>query len=162
SVENIINACTFSGLYPDRRICSNVYAFDPAEEKETCCTCLVTPNGLDSLSAQNDLIKNTLTPGTPSSIVIKLLATALPAGGTCDASSPSALNLESGLYAWGTTLHAAPNAVYKITESPFQQATLSASELLKLTSYCGFIEAVGSGYGICKSCSAGGLGAAHH
>jgi hypothetical protein len=37
-------------------------------------------------------------------------------------------------------------------------AELSASELLKLTSFCNFIQANGSGFGICKSCRFGALG----
>jgi len=32
------------------------------------------------------------------------------------------------------------------------------SELIKLTTYCGFIQANGSTFGICKSCRFGGLG----
>jgi hypothetical protein len=163
SVVNITNSGTLSGLDPDGRICANFYAFDPAEEMLACCSCEVTPNGLNSLSAHTDLIANTLTPGSPSSVVIKLLGTTPSAGSACDAGSPSALNLESGLYAWGTTLHASPAkpAIFTLTESPFQQAALSATELVKLTSYCSFIKSMGSGYGICASCQAGGLGAAH-
>ena len=56
-------------------ICANVYTFDPSEEMISCCSCLVTPNALVSLSAKNDLINNVLTPAIPTSIVIKLTAT---------------------------------------------------------------------------------------
>src|ERR1700683_4732062 len=56
-------------------ICVNVYAFDPTEEIVSCCSCPVTPNGLVSLDVQKDLISNPVFPRTPSSIVIKLLAT---------------------------------------------------------------------------------------
>ena len=75
SVVNLTNAGTVNGADPAGRICANVYTFDPAEELISCCACLVTPNGLDSLSDQTDLISNTLTPGVPTSIVIKLIAT---------------------------------------------------------------------------------------
>jgi len=47
-----------------------------------------------------------------------------------------------------------------MTENVFQGSVLSDSELAKLTSYCGFIRANGSGFGICKSCRLGGLGGA--
>ena len=50
----------------------NTYVFDPQEEEIGCCYCLVTPNGLKSLSAQSDLISNNLTPAVPTSIVIKI------------------------------------------------------------------------------------------
>jgi len=55
-------------------ICVNVYTFDPQEEEIACCACLVTPNGLNSLSAKADLISNPLTPAIPTSIVIKLVS----------------------------------------------------------------------------------------
>ena len=52
----------------------NTYVFDPQEEEIGCCSCLVTPNGLNSLSAKSDLISNNLTPAVPTSIIIKLVA----------------------------------------------------------------------------------------
>lgn len=163
SVVNLTNAGTVSGADPACCICANVYTFDPAEELISCCSCLVTPNGLDSLSDQADLISNTLTPGVPTSIVIKLVAT-IPTAGTCNAGnggiSFTAAQLAPGLRAWGTTLHKdAPGGAYEVTEKVFQQAVLSTSELHKLTSYCNFIQAIGSGFGICRSCAVGGLGA---
>jgi hypothetical protein len=160
SVVNITNAGTLNGFDPVGRICANVYVFDPNEEMVSCCSCMITPNGLNSLSVRNDLISNTLTPGVPTSVVIKLVAST-PIGPTCDASSPTAANLVRGMRAWGTNLHALPTApaTYGITEYPFSIAELSATELQKLTSFCGFAQANGSGFGICKSCRTGGLGA---
>jgi len=67
--------------------------------------------------------------------------------------------LEPGLRAWGTDLHQnTTDGTYRVTEKVFQFAALSATELAKLTSYCGFIQANGSTFGICKSCRFGGLG----
>jgi hypothetical protein len=160
SVVNITNAGTLNGFDPVGRICANVYVFDPSEEMVSCCSCIITPNGLNSLSVRNDLISNTLTPGVPTAVVIKLLAST-PVGATCNASSPNAANLVRGMRAWGTNLHALPTTpvTYGITEYPFSIGELSASELSKLTSFCAFIQANGSGFGICKSCRFGGLGA---
>ena len=56
-------------------ICVNTYVFDPQEEEIGCCSCLVTPNGMNSLSVKNDLISNNLTPAVPTSITIALVAT---------------------------------------------------------------------------------------
>ena len=109
------------------------------------------------------LISNTLTPGVPTSIVIKLIAT-LPVAGTCNAGNGGfafgPTQFAPGLRAWGTTLHNnAAAGAYQVTENVFQDATLSLSENAKVTSYCNFIQSDGSGYGICKSCAVGGLGA---
>ena len=160
SYVNLTNTGVVNGFDPAGRICVNVYTFDPSEELISCCACPVTPDGLKSLSAKQDLVSNTLTPGVPGSIVVKLLATA-PVGGACNPSSPLATNLVGGMRAWETSLH--QNTVsgnYEITENAFATSVLSVSELTKLTTYCGFIQANGSGFGICKSCRLGGLGGA--
>ncbi len=142
-------------------ICVNVYAFDPSESLVSCCSCLVTPNALNSLSARDDLISNTITASAPSSIVVKLLASLPSNGASCNAASPASANLAPGLRAWGTSLHAlppSPSGAYGVTESPFKQATLSAAELTRITNLCAFFQSNGSGFGICKSCRLGGLG----
>ncbi len=163
SFINLTNAGTLSGSDPAGRICVNVYTFDPAEELVSCCACPITPNGLASLSVREDLISNTLTPGVPTSVTIKLLSS-LPVAGSCDAASPNSTNLVRGMRAWGTTLHAVTADTrgprLNVTETPFLKAELSASELAKLSSFCGFIKAIGSGFGICRSCRFGALGGA--
>ena len=158
SVFNITNTGAYGNL------CVNVYAFSPDEQLISCCSCLVTPNGLMSLSARNDLLPNVLTPSIPTSIVVKMVGSA---GGssptTCNAAtagSPTSA-LEPGLAAWGTTLHALPGnpVTYGTTENRFTDATLSAAELARITGLCGFIESNGSGFGICRACRVQGLGA---
>jgi hypothetical protein len=142
-------------------ICVNVYAFSPDEQMISCCSCPVTPNGLVSLSARNDLISNTLTPAVPTSIVVKLVAS-LPQAGSCGSSAATVIpaSYAFGMLAFGTTLHAgvAPGS-YAVTETPFLPAILSAQEHSRLTNLCTFINANGSGFGICRSCRLGGLGA---
>jgi uncharacterized repeat protein (TIGR01451 family) len=164
SVVNITNTGAGStvGLPTQNgNLCVNVYTFSPDEQLISCCSCLVTPNGLASLSARNDLISNTLTPAVPTSIVVKLVASGAT---SCNASTvgSTANPLALGLAAWGTTIHALPGtpAAYGVTETPFTPANLSASELARITALCGFIQANGSGFGICRSCQLGGLGAA--
>ena len=118
---------------------------------------LSTKEGL--LSAQADLINNNLTPGVPESVTVALLASANPGGGACNAGAVSATALTSALRAWNTTLHAVSGGKYVVSEKPFSSAALSVSEFNKLTSDCGFIEANGSGHGICNSCTEGAAGA---
>jgi len=125
----------------------------------------VTPNGLASLSVRNGLIGNTLTPGVPTAVVVKLLATSGPA---CNAATAgTGTNTFSlGIAAWGTSIHAlpvtpgSPATTFGITENRFVPATLSTAEVNRITGLCGFIQSNGSGFGICKACRLGGLGAA--
>ncbi len=154
SVVNITNTGATGA-----NICVNVYTFSPDEQEISCCSCLVTPNGLVSLSAKQDLINNTLTPAVPGSIVVKLLATPGP---TCNAGTAFTLaDQAQGLAAWGTTLHIPPFAVANsVTETAFTPSTLSATELGRITSLCSFIQSNGSGFGICRSCRSGALGGA--
>ena len=141
-------------------LCVNVYAFSPDEQMISCCSCPVTPNGLVSLSARRDLVNNTLTPAVPTAIVVTLLAST-PVGNSCSGSAAAPGALESGMLAWGTTVHAGAIAgsAAVITETPFLPATLSGGEATRLTSLCTFIQANGSGFGICSTCRLGGLGA---
>ena len=159
SVINLTNAGSAnssSGALTN--ICANVYTFAPDEQLVSCCSCTVTPGALVSLSARSDLISKTLTPGVPTAVVVKVVATT---GTVCDASNVPAANLTAGLRAWGTTLHALPTTppTYRVTETAFSPAALSVADLARITSFCGFIQANGSGYGICRSCRLGGLGA---
>ena len=111
-----------TGLTTTGNICVNVYTFDANEELISCCSCLVTPERPELPFGRDDLISNTLTPGVPTSIVIKLLFTTplglspTGTGGTCNASSPTSTPAGPGVFgslvpggrAWGTTLHALP------------------------------------------------------
>jgi len=151
SIINITNTGSTGNL------CVNVYAFDPSEEMIACCACLVTPNALQSISVQGDLIANPISPVTPSAVVIDLVAS--NATSTCDPAQVGS-NLASGLRAWGTTLHALPDATYGVTEEDFLTSPSNPPEITHLSAFCGFIESNGSGFGICKSCRAGGLGGA--
>ncbi len=144
-------------------ICVNVYALDPGEELVSCCSCLVTPDGLASLSVVNDLISNTETSVRPTSVVIKLVSTLAGGNGTgtsCadSAATASAATLATGLAAWGTTLHASPSGTMSVTETAFTPSTLSAGELASISGRCRAIIGNATGAGICASCRVGGLG----
>jgi hypothetical protein len=79
------------------------------------------------------------------------------------ACNPSSVTtLAHGLLSWGTTLHQNTSTAaitYSVTETPFSNATLSNEELTHITATCGFIQANGTGFGLCKGCLGGGLGA---
>jgi hypothetical protein len=143
-------------------ICIHTYTFAYDEQLASCCSCKVTRNALWSLSGNRDLVSNILTPDPNikrRGILVKLLST-LPVAGGCDAAHPGALT--QGMAAWGTTFHQfvtgaippVPTGNWYGTETPFTNSTLSAGELNVMASFCGFIKANGSGFGICKSCAA--------
>jgi len=150
-------------------ICVNVYAFSPDEQLISCCSCLITPNGLVHLGVNADLTSKTLTGVIPTSVVVKLVSTLAGAGGTgnsCNTSAasvstvpvaPAAGAIVSGMLAWGTTLHP-QGAAFVTTETAFTPATLSAGEVASISGRCASILGNGSGFGICNSCKAGGLG----
>ena len=155
-------------------ICVNVYAFSPDEQLISCCSCLITPNGLVSLSVNSDLVSNTLTGVRPNSVVIKLVNTLAGAGGAgggataCTNSAALAsvpglgatFPITNGMLAWGTTIHAGVAAgSFATTETAFSPATLSTDELASITGRCRNIIGNGSSYGICRSCRNGGLNA---
>jgi hypothetical protein len=144
-------------------ICANVYAFSPDEQLISCCSCLITPNGLANLGVTRNLTANTLTQTVPNSIVIKIVTSLAGPGGSGTSCTNSAANvttaqLAGSALAWGTTLHSAPAGAFRVTETPFRGAALSAGELASITGRCASIVGNGSGHGICSSCQAGGLG----
>ena len=178
SLINITNtgangaSLTGPGFGPVGNICVNVYAFSPDEQLVSCCSCLITPNGLVSLSVVDSLRSNTLTGVTPNSMVIKLVNTGAGAAftgtacnGSAAAAGTAAFPIVAGMAAWGTTAHipgagAVPAAVapFSVTETAFTPATLSAGELASITNRCTNIIGNGSGFGICRGCAAGGRG----
>jgi len=172
SALNLSNSGAVAGFYPNTlgagNLCANVYVFDPSEEEVACCACLVTPNGLNSLSVKGDLINNTLTPAIPTSIVIKLVAstptsTSTSNGLTVCAPQTTQTTLPgAGLLAWGYTLEpSVPAGTYNAVTVPYIPSTLSngfaGSEYTALTTICGFIQADGTGFGQCGTCGLGGL-----
>lgn len=147
-------------------ICVNVYAFDPGEELISCCSCLVTPDQTVNLGVNRDLTVKTLTGVVPTSVTVKLLATLAGTGGSGSSCTNSAATITaagtvivSGMAAWGTTLHATPTAgTYATTETAFTPSTLSVAETASIGGRCASILGNGSGFGVCNSCRAGGLG----
>ncbi|MGA2879566.1 MAG: hypothetical protein ABSG13_11500 [Bryobacteraceae bacterium] len=129
-------------------LCADIYVFDPTQELNECCSCLVTPDGLRTLSVATDLTGNTLTGGiVPETGAIKIVSAATT-GGTCPA--PTAPKPTSGVRAWGT--HTQVGGY--VTETEFLDSGLSAVELGRLAAECSAIQLVGSGKGVC-TCGTG-------
>jgi len=154
SYVNLTNAGSVDGTDPAGDICANIYVFAEDQQLISCCSCQLTPNHLQTLSVENDLVANRLTPGMPIGITTLLLPTS---GTTCDATAPGPQ--ANGLLAWSTTAHVMTGSTLAMTETRFLDTTLSTTELTKITGLCQWIETAGSGYGICGPCRVGAAGA---
>jgi hypothetical protein len=185
SYVNITNTGQKGATDPTDNICANIYVFDSAQELVSCCACPLSPMHLKTLSVKTDLVSNTLTPGVPTAVTVAMFSTIIRSAGTgipavtCNAANayvpvqwtfpgpvPPITNANDqqmigGMRAWMTTPHTLTGvATPYLTETEFSPSGLSAQMMNKMTSYCGFIQANGSGFGICKSCRQGAQGPA--
>ncbi len=120
-----------------------IYVFDPQQELTECCTCILTPDGLRTLSVNSDLTANPLTGVTLTTGLIKIVSSTGP--------SASKLFPTPAIRSWTTHIQ---NSNFSETETASQDATLSATEQTRLNSQCSAIQLDGSGHGIC-SCGTG-------
>jgi hypothetical protein len=141
----------------DTNLCAMIYVFQDDQQLTECCGCLVTPNGLRTLSVSKDLTNNPLTgiSTKPVDGVIKIVS-AFPddtANGACD---PTVLyDPVPTVRAWASHIQNKVGAAYPITETPFTDATLSEAEFGgNLIEQCSFAQRLGSGKGIC-TCGTG-------
>ena len=132
-------------------ICANFYVFDNSQEMAACCACRITPNEYRSERVSRDLTSNPLTPIIPRYGVVKIVTT--PYAGSCNpANALTGANADLARV-WGTHLQVTGGATY-VTETEKLPATLSAAEASFLPTACSFTQYLGSGFGICRSCSA--------
>jgi hypothetical protein len=140
-------------------LCANIYVFSPDATELACCSCLVPPNGLVSAAVKQSLLS--VAPNRPlltaPSVVVKVLGSSGSAG-QCNATTvgTGANVLVTGLLASATGLAIAGTdpPAYFPTRTHFAPATLSAAELVRLTTTCLFNQ--NSPTGICKGCQLGG------
>src|SRR5579862_7596133 len=83
-------------------LCALIYVFEPDQQLAECCGCGITPDGLLTLSINNNLVSNPLTPVTLTTGAIKIVSsTGFP---TCNPAKPTPV---TGIRAWGTHIQAA-------------------------------------------------------
>jgi len=129
-------------------LCAAIFVFDVNQEMSECCSCLVTPDGLRTLSVNTDLTSNPLTGKILNTGVIKIVSTKAD-GTTCP--NPTSLSPTASVRAWATHIQ---NSNFTVTETSSQDATLSATEQGNLQNECVAIHKDGSGSGVC-SCGTG-------
>jgi len=129
-------------------LCAAIFVVDPSQELSECCSCLLSPDGLRTLSVNTDLTSNPLTGVTLNTGTIKIVSVASK-GGTCPL--PTNFTPTAAVRAWATHIQ---NSNFSITETASQDATLSSNEVANLKRECTAVQIAGSGKGIC-SCGTG-------
>jgi hypothetical protein len=136
--------------YSGGNICADIFVYDPYEEIQECCSCLLTPNDLLTISVDLNLTNNTLTGITPTTGSIRIVAAKTNAHGYCPLPTTAITPVSYALRTWSTHIQYGD----VITETAGQDAPLSSAELGALQNDCFAIGLDGSGYGIC-SCGSG-------
>jgi len=133
-------------------LCAMIYVFDNDQQLTECCGCLVTPNGLRTLSVGKDLTSNPLT-GVKSNNGVFKIVSAVPNNDPCDPTT--GFEVSPTVRAWASHVQNKVGTAYPITETEFSNATLSEAELEgNLIAQCFFAQRLGSGHGVC-SCGTG-------
>jgi hypothetical protein len=123
-------------------LCADIFVFDANQEMSECGSCLITSNGLLTLSVNLNLTANPLTGKTLTTGSIFIVSAKTSAGG-CPLPT-TAVVPQGGLRAWGTHIQYADVQ----TETDFQDETLGSAELGALQNGCFAINLVGSGTGV--------------
>jgi len=136
----------------DVNLCAMIYVFDNDQQLSECCGCLVTPDGLRTLSVTHDLTSNPLTGVVSNNGVIKIVS-ALPNNSPCNPAT--GYEAQPTVRAWASHIQNKVGTAYPITETAFTDATLSDAELsFNLQEQCSFAQRLGSGHAVC-SCGTG-------
>jgi hypothetical protein len=138
---------------PTGNVCAYIGVFDANQEMSECCGCLLTPDGLRTLSIDADLTSNPFTGVKLSTGVIKIVSVT-PVNNTCPfpgTSKSAQFYTSGGVRSWATHIQ---NSNFAITETGSQDATLSVTENVRFYNGCVAIGLVGSGTGVC-SCGTG-------
>jgi hypothetical protein len=155
---------TFADVPLEGALCAMIYVFRPDQQLAACCGCKLTHNALLKLSVNNNLTNNPLTADPLTSGTFKIIS-ALPTDPTLHpAPSGSSPQCNPGvgyvpapeLKAWSTHWNdGSPFLGPLITETAFEEAQLSATELGFNQLFCELIESslippgFGSGRGTC-------------
>jgi hypothetical protein len=133
---------------PTGNLCAQIYVFDPEQELSECCACLVTPDGLRTLSVNTDLTKNPLTPVTLTTGSVSIVS-GYTSGKSC---SPINDVVSPTIRAWGTHIQS-DSSGYSITETEYSDRALGEyNDNLLIACYGILLD--GSGHGVC-TCGSG-------
>jgi hypothetical protein len=132
-------------------LCAEIYVFDQSQQLSECCGCVVSPDGLRTLSVNTDLTGNPLTGAKSTAGVVKIVSADASVNPSCN---PTAIAAKASLVAWSTNIQKPSASAFAITETTFQLGALGDDELAALQNQCSFALTLGSGQGVC-SCGTG-------
>jgi hypothetical protein len=127
-------------------LCAQIYVIDPNQEMSECCACLITPNGLQTLSINSNLTANPLTGVKLTTGTVEIVS-GYTSNNVC---SPLNGLVTPALRSWGTHIQ---NSNFAETETESVAATLTTGND-NLLNECYAITLDGSGAGTC-SCGTG-------
>lgn len=132
-------------------LCAMVYVFDQDQQMSECCGCLVSQDGLLTLSLKKDLLSNPLTGVQSTAGTVMLVSAKQLNSGGCNAAS---MTPAGTVVAWATHLPQSKSGPLTSAEVPFSTSPLSATLSSSLQAQCSFIQQLGSGQGLC-GCGSG-------
>jgi hypothetical protein len=144
-VLRLVNDGILSDASPAGDLCASLYVFDTGEHLNECCSCKITPNGILSLSVNNNLTSNTLTGNVLTRGIVKVLSS-LPGGGICDPTAPTP---NIGIHGWQTHIQNV-STTYSVTEAELTDSSLGLAEAADLAEDCQVLGELGGGAGICS------------
>ncbi len=127
-------------------LCAMVYVFDQDQQMSECCGCLVSQDGLLTLSLKNDLLSNPLTGVASTSGTVMLVSGQQLSSGGCNASTVTPAGT---VVAWVTHLPQSKSGALTSAEVPFSTSPLNSTLSSSLQAQCSFIQQLGSGQGLC-------------
>jgi hypothetical protein len=136
-------------------LCAAIYVFDQDQQLSECCGCVVSPDGLRTLSVNTDLTGNPLTGVKSTTGVVKIVSADPSLTSSCD---PTAITPDASIVAWSTNIQKQTVSAFVITETSFQLGPLGDSELAALQNQCSFASTLGSGNGVCSCGTVAGGG----
>ena len=128
-------------------LCAEIYVFDQSQQLSECCGCLVSPDGLQTLSVNTDLTGNPLTGVQSTTGVVKIVPADAAVNPSCN---PTAIAPKASLVAWSTNIQQQSASAFAMTETTFQLGPLGDDELAALQNQCSSSFSLGSGQGVCS------------
>ena len=142
---NPVGSAAASGNLPVVNVCAMIYTFDSNENMGECCGCLVTPQGLLTLSVRNNLTSNWIVPGgRPIAGAIDVVSASTNGGNAGSCNAATAYTLSPALNGYIT--HSVDNAELQFANAGDPSSAAQNS----LVSRCAALQGNATGAGICS------------